>query len=102
MTQRIGYRGGDRHDVTLTFVLPPEGRKLAGPWHLENGWLQILGGNAELEDFLSHHWEDTTNLSDPGGWSPMGDSFISATDGTLLTLTNGAAYPRRLFRLAMP
>lgn len=99
LTQRIGYRGGSGQDVTLTSVLPPSGRQLAGPWRLENGSLQILGGIAELEDFQPHRWEANTNLTTSTGWIPILDTFIPATDGTILTLTNPAAFPQRFFRL---
>jgi hypothetical protein len=87
--------------VTLTFVLPPSGRELAGPWLLENGWSQILGGMAEFEEFAPHRWEATTNLTDPMSWTSIGGDFTPET-GTILTITNGADYPQRFFRLAVP
>lgn len=99
LTQRIGYRGESGKDVTLTSVLPPAGQRLAGPWRLGNGSLQILGGIAELEDFQPHRWEANTNLGAATGWIPILDTFIPATDGTILTITNAAAFPQRFFRL---
>jgi hypothetical protein len=102
MTQRIGYRSGPGQDVTLTFVLPPSGRELAGPWLLENGWLQILGGVAEFEEFALHHWEASTNLFDADSWTPIGADFTPDVDGTILTITNRADYPQSFFRLAVP
>ncbi len=99
LTQRISYHGGAGKDVTATFVLPPAGRQLRGPFMLENGWLQILAGIAEFDYGRKHRWEANTNLTDTNGWTALGPDFLPGDSGTLLTITNASAFPRRFFRL---
>jgi hypothetical protein len=102
LVARISYRGGDGNDVTLTLIEPPAGRRLAGPWQLENGWLQVLAGIGEFDALRPHRWEVSENLASPNGWTTLGLDFVPAANSTLLTLTNAKTQPQRFFRLAVP
>ena len=102
LVARISYCGGDGNDVTLTLVEPPAGRHLAGPWRLENGWLQVLASIGEFDGLQPHRWEVSEDLAAPNGWTPLEPAFMPAAGSALLTITNATTYPKRYFRLAVP
>ncbi len=102
LVARISYRGGDGNDVTLTLIEPPVGRQLAGPWRLENGWLQVLAGIGEFDALRPHRWEVSENLASPNSWTTLGLDFVPAVSSALLTMTNATTAPQRFFRLAVP
>lgn len=99
LTQRVSYQGGAGENVTATFVAPPAERRLAGPFLLENGWLQILAGTAEFEESQWHRWEANQELGDSNGWAAVGPDFRPVEQGTILTITNITHFPNRFFRL---
>jgi autotransporter-associated beta strand protein len=98
---RLSYRGGDGDSFTLTLVQPPVGRRLAGPWLLENGWLQVLGGVAEFEEARLHRWEVNENAANAAGWVPLATNLMPEGRSLILTLTNTPTFPRRFFRLGL-
>ena len=102
LVARISYRGGDGNDVTLTLIEPPVGRQLAGPWRLENGWLQVIAGISEFDALRPHRWEVSENLASPNSWTTLGLDFVPAVSSALLTMTNATTAPQRFFRLAVP
>jgi len=98
---RVGYFGGSGDDVIMTLVSPPNERRLLGPWILENGWLQVLGGVGEFEFFTPHRWEANNDLSNAAGWSPLATNLLPVEGSLILTVTNAAAAPRQFYRLAV-
>lgn len=80
----------------------PVGRRLSGPWQLENGWFQVLADIGEFEAHRPHRWEMSESLSIPNGWTPLGRAFTPAETGLLPTLTNASAHAQQFFRLVVP